>query len=174
MYVSLQQAEWWRFKVWGQDGCCCCRCHATAAAHRLCLMAQTTAHLRRAPRSHTTNSAACRLSRSPVVLICKDEEALGLRSDELAQALVRRRIARFDLLQDHGGHNHIGDCRMLQEIHLGWQTRAQQQEEQRLRVMAAGALTGDNTRAAMCSSSCGNKQIEECQLASAAAAARGA
>ena len=54
----------------------------------------------------------------PVVLICKDKEALGVRGTQRTQALVDALVSVLHLLQHNTHDDDILDCLVLQEVHL--------------------------------------------------------
>lgn len=54
----------------------------------------------------------------PMVLICKDKEALCVRGTQRTQTLVDALIAMLDLLQHNTHDDDILDCLMLQKVHL--------------------------------------------------------
>ena len=55
---------------------------------------------------------------TPVVLIHKNEEALGGGLHKPAQALIHRGVPVPDLLQNHAHDDHIVHCSMLQKVDL--------------------------------------------------------
>lgn len=54
----------------------------------------------------------------PMMLIAKDEEALGGRCCEGSQALIDGAVAVSDFLQDHSHDDDIINAFMLQKVHL--------------------------------------------------------
>ena len=54
----------------------------------------------------------------PVVLVCKDKEALAVRGAQGAQPLVGRTVLVLHLLQYHAAQNGIRDGRVFEEIQL--------------------------------------------------------
>lgn len=54
----------------------------------------------------------------PVVFICKDKEALGVRGTQHTQTLVDALVAMLHLLQYNTHDDDILDCLMLQKVHL--------------------------------------------------------